>query len=78
MASPDYREAGHLPNLRPDGQPGPPEELPRQRNGVTPQMRGRYPKYNVLEQADHWDPVTREMVFERARTVPPIRFFTAP
>ena len=78
MASHDYREAGHLPNLRPGGQPAPPAELPRQRNGVTPQMRGRYPKYNVLEQADHWDPVTREMVFERARTVPPIRFFTAP
>ena len=51
MASRDFREAEHLPNLRPDGQPARLSELPRQRNGVTPQMHGRYPDYNVLEQA---------------------------
>ena len=33
------------------------DELPRQRNGVTPQMHGRYPDYNVLDQAGHWDDV---------------------
>ena len=41
------------------GRPASPEELPRQRNGITPQMHGRYPDYNVLDQADHWDEVTR-------------------
>jgi hypothetical protein len=39
-------------------------------------MHGRYPDYDVLEQADHWDGVTREMVLERVREVPAIRFFT--
>src|ERR1700755_1479064 len=51
-------------------------ELPRQRNGVTPQMRGRYPDYNVLDEADRWDEVTRRLVLDRVDTVPPIRFFT--
>ena len=77
MPAPDYRDAGHLPNLRPGGRPGAPEELPRQRNGITPQMHSRYPDYNVLEEADHWDPVTRRLVMDRVETVPPIRFFTA-
>jgi hypothetical protein len=73
----DYRLAEHLPNLRPDRQPPSPEELPRQRNGVTPQMHGRYPDYNVLDEAGHWDEVTRRLVLERLEKVPPIRFFTA-
>jgi hypothetical protein len=77
MAARDFRQAGHLPNLRPDGQPASPEELPRQRNGVTPQMHGRYPDYNVLDQRGHWDDVTRGVVLERVEQVPPIRFFTA-
>ena len=76
MAEPDPRQAGHLPNLRPDRQPPSPDELPRQRNGVTPQMHGRYPDYNVLDEADHWDPVTRRLVMERVEHTPPIRFFT--
>ena len=46
--------------------------------GVTPQMRGPYPGYNVLDEADHWDPVTRRLVLERVQRVPPIRFFTPP
>ena len=71
----DFRKAEHLPNLRPDRQPASPEELPRQRNGVTPQMHGRYPDYNVLDEAERWDPVTREVVLERVEKVPPIRFF---
>ena len=72
----DFRRAEHLPNLRPGKRPGSPEELPRQRNGVTPQMHGRYPDYNVLDEASHWDEVTRRVVFERLDTVSPIRFFT--
>ena len=40
-------------------------------------MRGRYPDHDVLEQARHWDPVTRKMVLARVEQVPPIRFFTA-
>ena len=78
MASPrDFRRAEHLPNLRPDRRPASPEELPRQRNGITPQMHGRYPDYNVLDEVDHWDEVTRSLVIERVEEVPPIRFFTA-
>jgi hypothetical protein len=73
----DFRHPGHLPHLRPDGQPATPEELPRQRSGVTPQMHGRYPDYNVLDQASHWDEVTRSVVLERVEQVPAIRFFTA-
>ena len=59
------------------GAPGDPYELPRQRRGRTPQMHGRYPDYDVLEQAEHWDRVTRKMVLDRVENVPPIRFFTA-
>src|SRR5881398_2777954 len=76
MPARDFGTAAHLPNLRPDRQPASPDELPRQRNGVTPQMHGRYPDYNVLDEAGHWDPVTRRVVFERVEQVPPIRFFT--
>ena len=72
----DFRSAERLPNLRPDRQPASPEELPRQRNGITPQMHGRYPDYNVLDEADHWDEATRRLVFERLEKPPPIRFFT--
>jgi hypothetical protein len=78
MAGRDFRQATHLPNRRPDGQPASPQELPRQRNGVTPQMHGRYPDFNVLDELDHWDPVTRRLVLDRVEQVPPIRFFTAP
>jgi hypothetical protein len=74
----DFSSAEHLPNLRPEGEPASPEELPRQRNGVTPQMHGRYPDYNVLDEADHWDEATRRLVFERVEKTPSIRFFTKP
>jgi Gluconate 2-dehydrogenase subunit 3 len=74
----DFTQAVHLPNLRPDRQPPSPDDLPRQRNGVTPQMHGRYPDYNVLDEAGHWDEVTRQVVIERVEQVPPIRFFTTP
>ncbi|HKU59094.1 MAG TPA: gluconate 2-dehydrogenase subunit 3 family protein [Gaiellaceae bacterium] len=46
------------------------------RAGVTPQTAGRYPGYDVLAEADHWDDVTRRVVLDRVENVPPIRFFT--
>jgi hypothetical protein len=49
----------------------------RQRKGTTPQMVGRYPDYDVLAEAGHWDEVTRRVVLDRVRNVPPIRFFDA-
>ena len=52
-------------------------EVPLQRKGVTPQMRGRYPDYDVLAEAEHWDEVTRRLVLDRVQNVPPVRFFTA-
>jgi gluconate 2-dehydrogenase subunit 3-like protein len=69
------RDAGHLPNLGGTESGGPPRGLPRQRRGTTPQMRGRYPDYDVLEQASHWDEPTRRVVLDRVERVPPIRFF---
>lgn len=71
-------DPSHLPNLR-GGDVGtdPPSELPVQRRGIAPQMHGRYPDYDVLSASDHWDPLTRRVVFERVANVPEIRFFTA-
>ncbi|HEX4760537.1 MAG TPA: gluconate 2-dehydrogenase subunit 3 family protein [Thermoleophilaceae bacterium] len=57
--------------------PPDPAGLPRQRRGRTPQMHGRFPDYDVMEQAGHWDDVTRELVQKREREVPEIRFFDA-
>jgi hypothetical protein len=51
------------------------EDLPLQRKGLVPQGRGRYPDYDVLAEADHWDEVTRAMILDRVAAVPPIRFF---
>jgi gluconate 2-dehydrogenase subunit 3-like protein len=68
-------DAGHLPNRGGPEAGGPPPNLPRQRRGTTPQMRGRYPDYDVLEQASHWDEATRRVVLDRVERVPPIRFF---
>jgi len=76
MAEP-FRDAGHLPKRRDGGRPAPPERLPRQRRGTTPQNHGRYPDYDVLEQAEHWDPVTREVVLGRLGDPGPLRFFDA-
>jgi hypothetical protein len=78
MPARDFRDAGHLPNNRPDRQPASPEELPRQRNGITPQMHGRYPDYNVLDEAEHWDAVTRRLVLGRVEHTPALRFFSEP
>jgi Gluconate 2-dehydrogenase subunit 3 len=38
-------------------------------------MVGRYPDYDVLVNAPHWDEVTREVVLDRVENVPPFRFF---
>ena len=75
--APDYREAGHLPKRRDGGLPPRPEGLPRQRRGTTPQMIGRYPDFDVLEQTEHWDEETREVVLARVGGQGPLRFFTA-
>ena len=74
----DFRRAAHLPNLRRGRQPASADELPRQRNGVTPQLHGRYPDYNVLDEVEHWDQTTREAVLDRVEKVPEIRFFSEP
>jgi Gluconate 2-dehydrogenase subunit 3 len=71
----DFREGDHLPNRSESGEPPDPAGLPRQRRGVTPQMHGRYPDYDVLEQSSHWDEETRKVVRARLDQVPSIRFF---
>jgi Gluconate 2-dehydrogenase subunit 3 len=71
-----FREPDHLPKRRREGLPADPAGLPRQRRGTTPQQHGRYPDFDVLAEADHWDPVTRELVLARARETPPVRFFS--
>ncbi len=68
-------DAAHLPNLGGTEPGGPPAGLPRQRRGTTPQMRGRYPDYDLLEEASHWDEETRRVVLDRVERVPSIRFF---
>ncbi len=82
MAAPenkrDLTQPDHLPNLRPGRQPRHPSWLPRQRNGTTPQMIGRYPDYDVLQNAENWDSATREVVTRRLQRSGPLRFFTAP
>jgi hypothetical protein len=75
MAEP-FRDAGHLPKQRSDGRPAPPDRLPRQRQGTTPQMHGRYPDYDVLQDAPHWDDVTRKVVLGRLEPPGPLRFFS--
>ena len=67
----DFRDAGHLPNVRGD-QGADPEGLPRQRRGTTPQMHGRYPDFDVLAERSHWDEATRRVVLARVEDVPPI------
>ena len=70
------QSAGHLPKQGGHTGPGPPADLPSQRRGTTPQLHGRYPDYDVLASAEHWDAATRRVVLERVGEVPPISFFT--
>ncbi len=48
--------------------------------GVTPPgsgpWSGRFPRFDVLEQSSHWDPVTAGVVLDRVGMAPDIRFFT--
>jgi hypothetical protein len=69
-----FREAHHLPKVG-SGGPADPAGLPRQRRGITPQLHGRFPDYDVLEQAGHWDEATRRVVLDRVENVPEISFF---
>jgi hypothetical protein len=47
------------------------------RDGATPGGRQpRFPGFDVLAQARHWDPVTAGVVLARLGPPPPIRFFT--
>jgi hypothetical protein len=55
----------------------PPSDLPRHRRGTAPQGRSRYPDYDVLAEAGHWDEATRRVVLDRVENVPPVRFFDA-
>jgi hypothetical protein len=41
-------------------------------------MRGRYPDYDVLTAASHWDAKTRGVVLARVANIPQVRFFTEP
>jgi hypothetical protein len=72
----DTARPDHLPNLREGGKPPHPSWLPKQRRGTTPQMIGRYPDYDVLETADHWDEATRKVVLARLEPAGPLRFFS--
>ena len=70
----DFRDPDHLPNIS-GGDGADPSLLPRQRRGTTPQLHGRYPDYDCLREADHWDEQTRAVVFDRVENVPEHRFF---
>jgi hypothetical protein len=74
----DHPRGPHAPPEAPGDRPAsPPPGLPRHRRGTAPQGRSRYPDYDVLEEAGHWDEVTRKVVLDRVENVPPIRFFDA-
>jgi hypothetical protein len=72
---PDFRQPHNLPKVRGDAGADP-SKLPRQRRGTTPQMRGRYPDYDCLEQSGHWDELTRKVVVDRVELVPELRFYS--
>jgi len=73
---PDFRDPDHLPHRRADGRPPHPSWLPRQRAGITPQLIGRYPDFDVLSTADSWDHATRKVVLARLDPPGPLQFFT--
>jgi hypothetical protein len=47
------------------------------RSAITPQDRGRFPGYDVLEQVDRWDDVTAAIVLARLTPPAELSFFTA-
>ncbi len=74
----DLSQPDHLPNRRPDRQPPDKSWLPRQRRGVTPQMIGRYPDFDVFDAAPTWDGATAKVIEQRmAKGSRPLTFFTA-
>lgn len=73
---PDFRTAAHLPNLRAGRQPPDPSWLPRQQAGVSPQMIGRYPDFDVMAASDTWDAATSAVVKARLDAPGPLRFFS--
>jgi gluconate 2-dehydrogenase subunit 3-like protein len=76
VAGRDVSRPDHLPNRRPDGQPPDPSWLPRQRRGITPQMIGRYPDFDVFAAEASWDEKTTAVVKGRMSPAGPLRFFT--
>lgn len=52
-----------------------PYRAPNQR-AVTPQNRGRFPGYDVLDEVERWDDVTAGAVLERLTPVTDLSFFT--
>lgn len=77
MARPDIAHGEHLPKRRPDGKPPHPGWLPRQRRGITPQMIGRYPDYDVFDAESTWDEQTSRVVNARLELRGPLRFFSS-
>jgi hypothetical protein len=73
----DFSQPDHLPKVG-GGESADPEGLPRQRRGSTPQMHGRYPDFDVMEQVAHWDERTRDLVRARIDSVPERRFLSEP
>ena len=39
-------------------------------------MRGRYPDFDALSEARHWDETTRRVVLDRVERTPSLRHFT--
>lgn len=78
MTRRDWRMPDHLPNLLPGRKARHPDWLPRQRRGVTPQMIGRYPDFDVLAGRQSWDAATARTIDERMRIQAgdPLQFFT--
>ena len=72
----DLTRPDHLPNLREGRHPPAPSWLPRQRRGITPQMIGRYPDYDVFDASDTWDAATARMIAERMEVRGNFAFFT--
>src|SRR5487761_1716890 len=72
----DLTRPGHLPNLRAGRLPPEPAWLPRQRRGITPQMIGRYPDYDVFDAIDTWDEATTKVVHDRMNVRGTLMFFS--
>lgn len=49
---------------------------PKDRHALTPQGRGRFPGFDVLDEVDRWDDVTTGVVLARLSPTPDLSFFT--